>query len=94
MRKIRNRQPFQYDGGIASFVTYYNQNKEVLHPKPIYIEGVQSDVVVEIAFQFNTGYSEEHQFLMRIISEPQEGGFHESGIQKRTYACLQKLRQC
>ena len=30
---------FQYEGGIASFVTYQNQNKEVLHPKPIYIEG-------------------------------------------------------
>ena len=70
---------FQYEGGIASFVTYHNQNKEVLHPKPIYIEGVQSDVVVEIAFQFNTGYSENISSYANNI-RTSEGGFHESGF--------------
>ncbi|MCY4552818.1 MAG: DNA topoisomerase (ATP-hydrolyzing) subunit B [Candidatus Poribacteria bacterium] len=70
---------FQYDGGIASFVTYYNQNKEVLHPEPIYIEGIQSDVVVEIAFQFNTAYSENISSYANNIRTA-EGGFHESGF--------------
>ena len=70
---------FQYDGGIASFVTYYNQNKEVLHPEPIYMEGVQSDVVVEIAFQFNTAYSENISSYANNIRTA-EGGFHESGF--------------
>ena len=76
-----NSEPvtFQYDGGIASFVTYYNQNKEVLHPEPIYIEGVQSDVVVEIAFQFNTAYSENISSYANNIRTA-EGGFHESGF--------------
>ena len=78
-----NSEPitFQYDGGLASFVTYYNQNKEVLHPEPIYMEGIQSDVAVEIAFQFNTSYSENissyannirtggRRFFMRAVSK-------------------------
>ena len=92
-RDEENSEPttFQYDGGIASFVTYHNQNKEVLHPKPIYIEGVQSDVVVEIAFQFNTGYSENISSYANNIRTA-EGGFHESGFKSaltrvfKTYA--------
>ncbi len=80
-RDEENSEPitFQYEGGIASFVTYYNQNKDVLHPKPIYIEGIQSDVVVEIAFQFNTGYSENISSYANNI-RTSEGGFHESGF--------------
>ena len=76
-----NSEPitFQYEGGIASFVTYYNQNKEVLHPEPIYMEGVQSDVVVEIAFQFNAAYSENISSYANNIRTA-EGGFHESGF--------------
>ena len=76
-----NSEPitFQYDGGIASFVTHYNQNKEVLHPEPIYVEGVQSDVVVEVAFQFNTAYSENISSYANNIRTA-EGGFHESGF--------------
>ncbi len=92
-RDEENSEPttFQYEGGIASFVTYHNQNKEVLHPKPIYIEGVQSDVVVEIAFQFNTGYSENISSYANNI-RTSEGGFHESGFKSaltrvfKTYA--------
>ena len=88
-----NSEPiaFQYEGGIASFVTYYNQNKEVLHPEPIYIEGVHSDVAVEIAFQFNTSYSENISSYANNIRTA-EGGFHESGFKSaltrvfKTYA--------
>ena len=70
---------FQYEGGIASFVTYQNQNKEVLHPKPIYIEGVQEETKVEIAFQFNNTYTENISSYANNI-RTSEGGFHESGF--------------
>ena len=82
---------FQYEGGIASFVTYQNQNKEVLHPKPIYIEGVQEETKVEIAFQFNNTYTENISSYANNIRTP-EGGFHESGFKSaitrafKTYA--------
>ncbi len=92
-RDPENSEPisFQYDGGIASFVTYQNQNKEVLHPKPIYVEGVQEDTKVEIAFQFNTTYTENISSYANNI-RTSEGGFHESGFKSaitrafKTYA--------
>ena len=81
VRNEENSEPhtFQYEGGIATFVTYYNQNKEVLHPEPIYIEGVESDIIVEIAFQFNTTYTENISSYANNIRTA-EGGFHESGF--------------
>ena len=92
-RDAENSEPitFQYDGGIASFVTYLNQNKEVLHPKPIYIDGFQEDTKVEIAFQFNTTYTENISSYANNI-RTSEGGFHESGFKSaltrafKTYA--------
>jgi DNA gyrase subunit B len=77
----REREPrvFQYEGGISSFVRYHNQNKEVLHRDPIYIEGIRDDVSVEIALQFNTGYSENLFSYANNVRTP-EGGFHESGF--------------
>ena len=92
-RDAENSEPvsFQYDGGIASFVTYLNQNKEVLHPKPIYIDGVQENTKVEIAFQFNTTYTENIISYANNIRTA-EGGFHESGFKSaitrafKTYA--------
>jgi DNA gyrase subunit B len=93
-----NSEPviFQYDGGIATFVTYYNQNKEVLHPEPIYMEGVQSEVAIEIAFQFNTSYSENISSYANNIRTA-EGGFHESGFKSaltrafKSYATANEL---
>lgn len=97
-RDEENSEPisFQYDGGLASFVTYYNENKEVLHPQPIYIEGVQSEVSIEIAFQFNTTYTENISSYANNIRTA-EGGFHESGFKSaltrafKTYATANDL---
>ena len=77
--KERETRVFQYAGGISSFVQYHNQNKEVLHRDPIYVEGLRDDVSVEIALQFNTGYSENLFSYANNVRTP-EGGFHESGF--------------
>ena len=92
-RDEENSEPvaFQYDGGLASFVTYHNQNKEVLHTEPIYIEGIESEISVEVAFQFNTTYTENISSYANNIRTA-EGGFHESGFKSavtrafKTYA--------
>ena len=97
-RDEENSEPiaFQYDGGLASFVTYHNQNKEVLHSEPIYIEGVESEIAVEIAFQFNTTYTENISSYANNIRTA-EGGFHESGFKSaltrafKTYATANEL---
>ena len=78
-RKEREDRVFQYDGGIASFVQYHNQNKEVLHNEPIYIEGEKGGIWVEIALQFNATYSENIFSYANNIRTP-GGGFHESGF--------------
>ncbi len=70
---------FQYAGGIASFVAYHNQNKDVLHAPPIYVEGHRDNIAVEIALQFNTTYS-ENIFSYANNIRTSEGGFHESGF--------------
>ena len=70
---------FKYEGGIASFVSYRNQNKEVLHTQPIYMEAEHEGVTVEVALQFNTTYAENIYSYANNIRTP-EGGFHESGF--------------
>jgi DNA gyrase subunit B len=73
------RETFRYEGGIASFIEYLNTNKNVLHPKPIHFETQREDVVVEVAMQYNDGYSETiFSFANHINTH--EGGSHLSGF--------------
>ncbi len=73
------KEIFKYEGGIASFIEYLNKNKNVLHPKPIYFEIKKDDVVVEVAMQYNDGYSETvFSFANNINTH--EGGSHLSGF--------------
>ena len=83
---------YHYEGGIASFVIYQNENKEVFHNTPIYFEAVSDNVRVEIAIQFNTGYS-ENIFSYANNIRTTEGGFHESGFKSaltRTFNAYSK----
>ncbi len=73
---------YHYEGGIASFVQFQNENKEVLHNTPIYLEGKVDDVKVEIAIQYNTGYAKEDIFSYANNIRTTEGGFHEYGFKK------------
>ncbi len=72
-----------YEGGIVSFVSYLNENKIPLFPKPIYIHGVKdvSDgpVDVEVALQWNDTYTENlHSYVNNISTR--QGGTHVSGF--------------
>ena len=73
------KKDFFYEGGIESFVEYLNQNKEVLHPKPIYISGSRNDVLIEVAFQYNNSYK-ENLFTFANNINTREGGSHLSGF--------------
>ncbi len=70
---------FHYKGGIREFVQYLNQNKTVINPKPIYFENVRNDVVIEMALQYNTGYTETIFTFVNNISTT-EGGTHLIGF--------------
>ncbi len=65
--------------GLNDFVTYINKNKEAVNDEPIYFDVKKEDVVVEIAIQYNNGYSENiYSFANNIRT--QEGGTHEVGF--------------
>ncbi len=70
---------FHYEGGIESFVTYLNQNKGTLHPEPIYISGEREGVRLEVAMQYNDGYSETLLSFVNTINTI-EGGTHLIGL--------------
>jgi len=70
---------FHYKGGIKEFIQYLNQNKTVLNPKPIYFECVKNETVVEMALQYNTGYSESIFCFVNNINTI-EGGTHLIGF--------------
>ena len=70
---------FHYEGGIESFVTYLSQNKTVLHPQPVYISGERDNVRVEIALQYNDGYTENLFSYVNTINTI-EGGTHLIGL--------------
>ncbi len=70
---------FQYKGGIKEFVQYLNQNKSTLSPKPIYFECKKNGVVVEMALQYNTSYSETIFTFVNNINTT-EGGTHLIGF--------------
>ena len=70
---------FAFDGGISHFVRYLNESKQVLPKEPIYFDGEKSDVVVELAMQYNDGYKENILSFVNDINT-REGGTHLEGF--------------
>ncbi len=74
---------FCYSGGLASFVSYLNENKETLFPQPIYFkgsrEGDDGTIEFEVAMQWNGGYTETiFSFVNNIPTK--HGGSHLTGF--------------
>jgi len=73
------RAEFKYAGGIAEFIKHLNRGKQVLHDKPIVMEGLRDGVDMEIALQYNDGYSETVFCFANNINTV-DGGTHLSGF--------------
>jgi DNA gyrase subunit B len=73
------RLEFKYTGGIAEFVKHLNKGKSVLHDRPIYMEAEREGVAMEIALQYNDGYS-ENVFSFANNINTVDGGSHLSGF--------------
>jgi len=74
---------FLYSGGIAEFIKHLNRGKTVLHDKPIYFEGQKElpngMLTMEVALQYNDGYS-ENVFSFADNINTVDGGSHLSGF--------------
>ncbi|MEW6075057.1 MAG: DNA topoisomerase (ATP-hydrolyzing) subunit B [Candidatus Omnitrophota bacterium] len=70
---------FEFAGGIVSFVGYLNKNKNALHSKVLYFEKTQDEIMVEVALQYNDGYTETLFSFANNINTV-EGGTHLSGF--------------
>ncbi|MGF2141681.1 DNA topoisomerase (ATP-hydrolyzing) subunit B [Vagococcus fluvialis] len=89
-------EAFHYEGGIQSYVEFLNMNKTVLFDTPIYTDGEQQGISVEVAIQYTDGY---HTNLLSFANNihTYEGGTHEFGFRTaltrviNDYARKQKL---
>lgn len=69
---------FQYEGGAKQFVEFLNENKTVLH-KVVHFTGEKDDIEVEVALQYNDGYTETLASFVNSIPT-RGGGTHETGF--------------
>ena len=70
---------FHYEGGIAEFVQYINKTKNALHDKVFYVEVDKDGVNVEVAIQYNDGYTENTYSFVNNINTV-DGGMHVVGF--------------
>lgn len=74
---------FSYEGGLSSFVSYLNEGREPLFPKPIYFSGSRqgddAPIECEVAMQWNDGYNETIYSYVNNIPTRQ-GGSHLTGF--------------
>lgn len=78
-REENKKNEYMYEGGIKSYVEHLNRTKDVIHEEPIYIEGDRDGINVEVAMQYNDGFTGNiHSFANNINTY--EGGTHEVGF--------------
>ncbi|UDM32169.1 DNA topoisomerase (ATP-hydrolyzing) subunit B [Lentilactobacillus laojiaonis] len=85
---IRDERPeepteedFLYIGGIKQYVEYLDKDKSVLFDEPIYVEGNENDINVEVAMQYTDDY---HTNMLTFTNNihTYEGGTHEEGFKR------------
>jgi len=69
---------FHYEGGASQFVQFLNEEKSVLHDV-VHFAAEKDDIEVEIALQYNDGYTETIASFVNAIPT-RGGGTHETGF--------------
>ncbi|MFE8944150.1 DNA topoisomerase (ATP-hydrolyzing) subunit B [Streptomyces sp. NPDC007856] len=83
---------YYYEGGIVDFVKYLNSRKgETVHPTVIDLEAEDKDksLSLEVAMQWNSGYTEGVYSFANII-HTHEGGTHEEGFRAALTSLINK----
>ena len=72
---------FYSQGGLVEFVKYLDSTREPLIPEPIWVENSRDNIMVEVALQYNTSYTENvHSYVNNINTI--EGGTHVAGFRR------------
>jgi len=77
--KNNNEKSFYFEGGIKSFVRHLNRNREVRHRHPIYISKLVNSTLIEVALQYNDGFSESTFSFANCVNTV-DGGTHLTGF--------------
>ena len=72
---------FLYEGGISEYVKFLNNGKTPIHDEIIHLSGEEDGVFLEVAMQYNTGYTDSiYSFVNNINTH--DGGTHEEGVRR------------
>jgi DNA gyrase subunit B len=73
-------QTFFYEGGLKEYVKYLNRNKTPIFEEPVYVEGTENGIEVEVALQYTDDYRSNVLLSFTNNINTWEGGTHETGF--------------
>ena len=86
------RTEFRYAGGISEFIKHLNKGKVLLHEKPISMEATRDNVEIDIALQYNDGYTDTIFSFANNINTV-DGGSHLSGFRSALTRTINAIGQ-
>jgi DNA gyrase subunit B len=86
------RTEFRYAGGISEFIKHLNKGKAILHDKPISMETARDGMEIDIALQYNDGYSDTIFSFANNINTV-DGGTHLSGFRSALTRTINAIGQ-
>jgi DNA gyrase subunit B len=84
-----NDYTFYFDGGLKSFVNYLNRGLGAINVPPVHVEKQVENNVVEVALQYNNGFSENILGFVNTV-HTEDGGTHISGFRSALTTVLNK----
>ena len=88
-REVDKKDSFCYEGGISEYVKMLNETKNPIHETIIDCMGIDNDVSLEVALQYNETYNSSIYSFVNNINTP-EGGTHEDGVKRALTRILNK----
>jgi DNA gyrase subunit B len=76
--RIKAKKTYYFEGGIRSLIAHLNRDKKTLS-EPIYIKKIADHLELEVAVQYNDGFTENIQSFVNIVNTV-DGGTHITGF--------------
>ena len=89
LREDNLKDSSHYEGGIVEYVHMINENKNPIHKSIIDCSGIEKNISLEVALQYNETYNSSIYSFVNNINTP-EGGTHEDGVRRALTRILNK----